>query len=65
MGAPAGLSAARVRFRPYTAAPIDWIHAEGIGHHWMAGCGHVGAEIRAWAKVAGPTLRLADPPTGR
>ena len=23
---------------------IDWIHEEGIGHHWMAGYGHVGRD---------------------
>ena len=24
---------------------IDWIHDEGIGHHWMAGYGHVGEKF--------------------
>ena len=54
----------RVRFRQDTAALIDWIHEEGIGHHWMAGCGHVAAEIHQWAKLAGDALRLVDPPPG-
>ena len=54
----------RVRFAQDTGALIDWIHAEGIGHHWMAAPGHVGAEIRAWARVVGPPLRLVDPPPG-
>jgi len=48
----------RVRFGHPTSEIIDWIHNEGIGHHWMAGYGHVGNEIRQWAKMAGPNLRL-------
>jgi L-fucose isomerase-like protein len=52
----------RVRFGSPTAQLIDWIHDEGIGHHWMAGYGHVGEEIRQWAAVAGPELRLICPP---
>jgi L-fucose isomerase-like protein len=50
----------RVRF----AAPVDdivnWIFAAGIGHHWAAGYGHVGAELRAWAHIAGPSVRLLE-----
>jgi L-fucose isomerase-like protein len=50
----------RVRFARPTAELIDWIHAGGIGHHWMIGYGHVGAIIRAWAGLAGPGLRLIE-----
>jgi len=52
----------RVRFATPVARLIEWIHDEGIGHHWMAGYGHVGEEIRAWAGMAGPDLRLVSPP---
>ena len=41
----------RVRFSRPTDEIIDWIHAEGIGHHWMAGYGHVGAELREMARM--------------
>ena len=51
----------RVAFEAPTEELLDWIHAEGIGHHWMAGYGHVGAELRQWAKLAGPGLRLVEP----
>ncbi|NQT18300.1 MAG: hypothetical protein HQ592_01250 [Planctomycetes bacterium] len=51
----------RVRFTQPTPQLIDWIHAEGIGHHWMAGYGHVAAEIRQWASIAGGPLRLVEP----
>jgi len=52
----------RVGFgRPITEL-IEWIHDEGIGHHWMAGYGQVGEEIRCWASMAGPDLRLVCPP---
>jgi L-fucose isomerase-like protein len=47
----------RVRFQRPTEQIIDWIHAEGIGHHWIAGYGHVAAEIRHLAGIAGPGLR--------
>ena len=52
----------RVRFTTPTARLIEWIHQEGIGHHWMAGYGHVGAAIRHWARLSGPDLRLLLPP---
>lgn len=52
----------RVRFACPTPQLIEWIHAQGIGHHWMAGYGHVGAEIRQWARIAGPDLRLVEAP---
>jgi L-fucose isomerase-like protein len=51
----------RVRFRQPTPKLIDWIAAEGIGHHWMAGYGHVGREIRHFAALCGPSLRLLEP----
>jgi len=54
----------RVRFECPTPQLIEWIHAEGIGHHWMAGYGHVGAEIRQWARIAGPSLRLVEATKG-
>jgi L-fucose isomerase-like protein len=47
----------RVKFAPPVAHIIDWIHAEGIGHHWMAGYGHVGGELQALAHIIGPGLR--------
>ena len=50
----------RVRFAEPTDRIIDWIHDDGIGHHWMAGCGRVGDEIRAWARIAGPCVRLLE-----
>lgn len=51
----------RVRFAQPVEVLIDWIHEAGVGHHWMIGYGHVGAEIRAWAKCAGPSLKLMEP----
>lgn len=50
----------RVRFNEPTEDVIDWIHAEGIGHHWMAGYGLVAAEVRHWAALAGESLRLVE-----
>jgi L-fucose isomerase-like protein len=52
----------RVRFALPVARLIEWIHREGIGHHWMAGYGHVGAEVREWARLCGEGLRLLDQP---
>jgi L-fucose isomerase-like protein len=51
----------RVRFPQPTPALLDWIFTEGIGHHWMAGYGHVAHEIREWAALCGPALRLLCP----
>jgi L-fucose isomerase-like protein len=51
----------RVRFPWPTPDIIDWIAAEGIGHHWMAAYGHLGAEIRAWAALCGPSLGMLGP----
>ncbi len=51
----------RVRFEQKTPDLIDWIHQEGIGHHWMIGYGHVGETVKDWARCAGPGLRLVEP----
>ncbi len=50
----------RVRFPQSVGELIDWIHAEGIGHHWMAGYGHVGEAVRAWARCAGPSVSFVE-----
>ncbi len=50
----------RVRFGCPTPRLIDWIADEGIGHHWMAGYGHVGEETRHWARMAGQGLCLLE-----
>jgi L-fucose isomerase-like protein len=52
----------RVRFLQPTGEIINWIFAEGIGHHWMAGYGHVAEEIRQWAGLSGNALRLLTLP---
>lgn len=51
----------RVRFEPPVGDLIEWIHEEGLGHHWMIGYGHVSDEVRAWAKIVGNGLRLVEP----
>jgi L-fucose isomerase-like protein len=51
----------RVRFSRPTPDLIEWISDQGIGHHWMAGYGHVGHEIRNWAELCGPSLSLLQP----
>jgi L-fucose isomerase-like protein len=51
----------RVRFPQPAARLIDWIFDEGIGHHWMAGYGRFGEEIREWAGLCGPGLKLIEP----
>ncbi|MDE0299652.1 MAG: hypothetical protein OXN17_13550 [Candidatus Poribacteria bacterium] len=48
----------RVRFKKPLEEVMHWIHREGIGHHWMIGYGHVGAELRAWAGIVGDGLRF-------
>jgi len=55
----------RVRFDCPTPRLIDWIADEGLGHHWMAGYGHVGEEIRRWARMAGQDLCLLEMGRGR
>jgi len=51
----------RVRFAQSVAELIDWIFDAGIGHHWMAGYGHVGATLAQWAKLCGPAVRMLTP----
>jgi len=51
----------RVQFDKPTPQLIDWIHDEGVGHHWMAGYGHVGRELKLWAMLTGPALRFVKP----
>ena len=51
----------RVRFAQPTPQIIDWIFREGIGHHWMAAYGHFGNEIKHWASLCGPALKLLRP----
>jgi L-fucose isomerase-like protein len=46
----------RVRFERPVEQIMDWIHDEGIGHHWMAGYGHVQGELRQLARIAGEGL---------
>lgn len=48
----------RVKFSLPVNDVINWIFSEGIGHHWMAGYGHVGGEIKNLAGIIGPALRL-------
>lgn len=50
----------RVAFDSPLSRILDWIHDEGIGHHWMAGYGHVGNDIRCWARIAGSGVRLVS-----
>lgn len=50
----------RVRFPRDSGELIEWVHREGVGHHWAIGYGHVGAQVRAWAQMAGPQLRLVQ-----
>ena len=53
----------RVRLPHAMPDVLDWIHNEGIGHHWAAGYGHVGAEVRVWAGMVGSAVRLVEPRT--
>jgi len=48
----------RVRFERPVSEIIDWVHDEGIGHHWMAGYGLVRRELRDLAELAGDDLRF-------
>ncbi|MEI6513109.1 MAG: hypothetical protein WCO51_07520 [bacterium] len=50
----------RVRFNKPTPDIINWIHEEGIGHHWMIAYGSYGEEIRNWSKMVGPGFRLLE-----
>jgi hypothetical protein len=51
----------RVRFARPATEIIQWIFEEGIGHHWMAGYGHVGSAVAEWARLCGPPLRFLWP----
>lgn len=51
----------RVEFSQPSGELIDWIHEQGVGHHWLVGYGQVGPEICAWARLAGPSLQLVCP----
>lgn len=48
----------RVKFSSPVEKIIDWIFAEGIGHHWIAGYGHVVGEIKNLAGIIGKDLEL-------
>ena len=50
----------RIVFEEKTGDIIDWIFEHGIGHHWMIGYGHFAAEIRAWGKVVGDSLKIEE-----
>jgi L-fucose isomerase-like protein len=53
----------RVRFGQPVAKLIPWIHETGLGHHWMIGYGHHARALRAWAKLAGTSLRVVEAET--
>jgi hypothetical protein len=50
----------RGRFDRPVAEVIEWIFTAGIAHHWAAGYGHVGADVRAWARIAGAGVKLPE-----
>ncbi|NLE66205.1 MAG: hypothetical protein GX608_02170 [Lentisphaerae bacterium] len=50
----------RVKFPRPASEIIEWIHREGIGHHWMAGYDRVAAELGHWAAIAGPGVRMIE-----
>lgn len=47
----------RVKFSQPVEQVMDWIFREGIGHHWVAGYGHVGHVLQDLAAIIGPGLR--------
>ena len=51
----------RVEFEHTASQLTEWIHDEGIGHHWMIGYGNVAAEITHWAHMAGQPFCLINP----
>ena len=51
----------RVQFTQPVEELMEWIHSEGISHHWMIGYGHVGRRIREWAAIIGSSFRLIEP----
>jgi len=48
----------RVKFNSPVKDVIEWIFAEGIGHHWIAGYGRVVSEIRCLGDIIGKNLKL-------
>lgn len=48
----------RVRFKRSASEIIEWIHKEGIGHHWVGGYGDVSEQIKYWASMLGDKLRF-------
>ncbi|MFH1737527.1 MAG: hypothetical protein ABIH23_00870 [bacterium] len=50
----------RVRFPHPLQDLLEWIHYEGIGHHWMAGYGDVAEEIHSWGMIIGDSLRVVN-----
>jgi L-fucose isomerase-like protein len=51
----------RVQFNTPIDDLLQWIHAAGVGHHWMAVNGHIDTELRHWASLAGSSLTLITP----
>lgn len=49
----------RLRLNEPVERTMRWIQERGIGHHWMAGYGHVGVALRDFAQLAGPFLHEA------
>lgn len=47
----------RVKFSQPVEQVMDWIFREGIGHHWVAGYGHIGHVLQDMANIIGPGLR--------
>lgn len=52
----------RVKFNASVGDVIDWIFSEGIGHHWMAGYGHLGGEVMNLAEIIGPAKNPQNAP---
>lgn len=48
----------RVKFKNAVEDVIDWIFSEGIGHHWVAGYGHVASGIKHLGGIVGKNLNL-------
>jgi L-fucose isomerase-like protein len=51
----------KVKFKQSTKDLIEWIHKEGIGHHWMIGYGNVTEEIRNLVDITGNKIKLLEP----
>jgi len=51
----------RVKFSQPVEQVIAWIFREGIGHHWVAGYGHVGHVLQDMTDIIGPGLRYLSP----